>query len=144
MHLEQVRPAQLEDAWPFVEPTLSEVCERHPDCHSLEALRTRFINNAYQLWLVIDTDETEPVRAVFCTELYRTDVGAKTCAIVICAAANGSDAKDWVHLILDVEKWATNQGCARFRLEARRGWVKWLRPKGYQPGHMILEKGLSQ
>lgn len=142
MHLEQVRPAQVDVVWRSVEPTLASVCERHPDCHSLEALYTRFNNSAYQLWLVIDMNEADPVRAVFCTEVYRTDVGAKTCAIVICAAANGSSARDWVHLIADVEAWASREGCTRFRLEARRGWVRWLRPKGYQPGHMILEKGL--
>lgn len=142
MHLEQVRPAQLEAVWPHIEPTLAEVCDRHPDFHSLDAFRSRFNGNAYQLWLVIDMAEDLPLRAVFCTEIYRTDVGAKICGITICAAANGSDAKDWVHLIADVERWAAGQGCKRMKPEARRGWAKLLRSMGYHPGHVILEKEL--
>lgn len=129
--------------WPVVLPTLEGVCKRHPYYHSPESLYQSFVDGRSQLWVVVDDDKEEKLRAVFATQIYRTDVDCQVCSIVLCASSNGSKSTEWVDLISEVEEWGRSQGCERMRLEARRGWVKPLRERGYAPAHTIVEKELG-
>mgnify|MGYP000862505802 CR=1 FL=1 len=74
--------------------------------------------------------------AVCVTQLTPTSKG-KFCAIWIMV---GSGMVDWLPLIEELEQWAKIEGCTFMRHEARPGWSKILKTKGYHMPHVILEK----
>jgi hypothetical protein len=87
-----------------------------------------------QLWLVWN----EIPEAVCVTQLSNTSKG-KHCSIWIMV---GSGMVDWLPLIDDLEAWAKREGCNLMRHEARAGWSKPLKKRGYFCPHVILEKEL--
>lgn len=62
----------------------------------------------------------------------------KTYTIVACG---GEDRTRWMFLIDKLEEHARDEGCARVRINGRRGWTKAL--EGYRVRSVILEKGLT-
>lgn len=91
-------------------------------------------SGAAQLWLVWG----ETPAAVCVTRLEVTSKG-KHCHIWIMVGA-GMDT--WAHLLTELETWAKREGCTFMRHEARPGWSKLLKSKGYHMPHVILEKEL--
>jgi len=136
----KVTPPQLDVVWGRVLPTLVEVCERHPDQYTPDSLRARFETGDYQLWLITEDSD---LLALFVTQIYVSDAGVLIATIRICAAVNDTPAAEWIGLLSEVEDWAKAQGCVRLWMEARRGWLRSLRPAGYTAGHVVLDKDLT-
>jgi hypothetical protein len=88
-----------------------------------------------QLWLT--WADGKPL-SVCVTQIEATSKG-KHCSIWIMV---GNDREDWQHLISDLEQWARREGCTFMRSEARPGWARVLKSKGYEMPHVILEKEL--
>lgn len=76
-----------------------------------------------QLWVIVDPERKGPgrFRAILATQLAHVMSGMKICTIIMCA---GTGRRDWVHLIDRLADWARSEGCERFKISARRGWVK--------------------
>jgi hypothetical protein len=92
-------------------------------------------NRSAQLWLCWENEKPE---AVCVTQIENTSKG-KHCAIWI---MTGHDRTDWQDLIDDLEAWARREGCVMMRHEARPGWARILKSRGYRMPHVILEKEL--
>jgi hypothetical protein len=91
-------------------------------------------NRSAQLWLAWG----EIPEAVCVTQISNTSKG-KHCSIWIMV---GGNMACWVHLMTDLEAWAKREGCNLMRHEARAGWSKILKSRGYECPHLILEKEL--
>lgn len=87
-----------------------------------------------QLWVVWGNEPD----AVCVTQLTDTSKG-KYCSIWIMV---GSGMVDWLPLVDQLEAWAKREGCNMMRHEARPGWSKALKQRGYHMPHVILEKEL--
>lgn len=117
-----------------VHELLSDVVERHRGEMSLAGIAGKLARKEWILWLVWDGT----VRAVLATELY-TDVGGmKRCRVPFCT---GDSAKQWVHLLSEIEAWARSEGCEKIDMIARKGWARHL--ADYRMTHVLLEKDLT-
>lgn len=112
---------------------MQDVVERHPGEFSVDGIVDRIARRDWVLWLVWDGT----VRAILATELYLDVGGSKRCRIPFCT---GESARGWVHLLADIEQWATLEGCSKMDLIARKGWAKHL--PDYRMTHVVLEKDL--
>lgn len=87
-----------------------------------------------QLWLCW---QDKPL-AVAVTQLETTSRG-KHCRIWI---MTGELREEWQDLLPELEQWARREGCNLMRHEARPGWSRVLKRRGYDMPHVILEKEL--
>lgn len=117
---------------PAVRGLLIELVERHHGELSLKGIYQRLMTD-WVLWLVW----TGEVKAVLATELYFDVGGMKRCRIPFCT---GSGAKQWVHLLAEIEAWARAEGCKKLDVIARKGWARQL--PDYKMTHVLLEKAL--
>jgi hypothetical protein len=121
-------------AVPDVRRLLHEVIERHHGELSWQGILHKVASAEWVLWLVWDGS----VRAVLATELYFDVGGMKRCRIPFCT---GEGARQWVHLLGQIEAWARDEGCRRLDMIARKGWAKHL--PDYRMTHVVLEKELG-
>ena len=54
----------------------------------------------------------------------------------------GFGAKDWQHLLADVERYLKDSGCTISKPICRPGWKRLLKDHGYQMTHLMMEKAL--
>ncbi len=55
----------------------------------------------------------------------------------------GRDAKNWRHLISDLERYLKEHlGCVMVRPKCRPGWAPFLKERGYKVTHYVMEKPL--
>lgn len=119
--------------WPLVRDLVRRVCERSEGRYAEEPIARHLLAGDWQLWVVWDGS----VRAIVITELYTDVSGIKCCMIRVCT---GHGARDWSHLLEDIEEWARREGCAKLDMLARKGWAKHL--PDYRMTHVMLEKDL--
>lgn len=125
----------LPATWPRVLPLIEGACERSGGVHGPESFYMECETGKAQLWVAVDDE----VRAVFVTAIVKTP--KRTIAEV--RVATGEGREDWEMRFMDVfEAWARENGADRTRLIAREGWKRVMKPRGYVPLHVILEKDL--
>lgn len=61
------------------------------------------------------------------------------CHLVWCA---GEDAEAWFDLLDEIEAWAIARGCVAMKGTVRPGWSRWMKRKGYDATHVVVEKDL--
>jgi len=125
----------VRDAYPLVRDLMRKVCARSRGRYSEAEVARKLLSGDWQLWVVWNG----AVKAIVVTELYLDVSGIKCCMIRVCT---GYGAKDWTHLIADIEQWARVEGCRKLDMLARPGWGELLKPGGYRKTHILLEKDL--
>lgn len=131
--LQQIPKQHVRDVYPLVRDLMRKVCARSDGRYAEAPIARKLLAGDWQLWLVWNGS----VKAIVVTELYLDVSGLKCCMIRVCT---GRGAKDWTHLIADIEDWARREGCAKLDMIARKGWAREL--PDYRMTHVMLEKDL--
>jgi hypothetical protein len=103
---------------------------------TVESYKARCLDRSAQLWLIRDHDQ---VSGAAITEVYDTIKGL-TCAVPVVAAVSMEEA---IVPVLDaIERWARAEGCVRLEGFGRQGWVRALKPYGWRPLSVVIEKDI--
>ena len=86
-------------------------------------------------WIATEGSE---IRLACVTQIIGGEYGAQ-CFIRHCA---GIDRSDWLQYLALIELWAKGCGCASVELIGRKGWIKVLKPHGYEERAVVLRKVL--
>lgn len=111
---------------------LGRALERFGSFHTLESVLGRLLLREADLWLV---REGEQVSAALVTAMEHAPRGR--CFVV--ELLGGEGMHRWIHLIRDLERWATLHGASRIRVLGRVGWGRML---GYPQTQALHEKEL--
>ena len=101
-----------------------------------EEVANRFLSGQWQVWLVMNGEDLVAVAA---TEVWRDDSDRGICSLRFVV---GHDYKSWMHLIKDVEEWASEIGCYKMRNENAPGHMR-RALKDYKVTHYVTEKVLG-
>lgn len=136
MRLHSPAPHESPELWSRIRDRIAACCERSGAKYEPIDVLRNLIAGAMTLWLAID--ETDEIKAVAITEI------AAYPRITVCKllACTGDDAALWVDLLVSIEAWAKQHGCAAMEPICRPGWERRLKPLGYRKTHVVLEKGL--
>lgn len=120
-HLTGVPADKTNTIWEEVAPILKRAVDR-TDRYTMDDIYRYIVSQDMQLWLIIDH---ERLVAVFVTEI----VCYPQMKVLACPFVAGHDAKDWIHLISEVEEFAKSKGCSEVEPPGRKGWRKLLPPQ---------------
>jgi hypothetical protein len=129
-----VDPQFVETLFPQIKHHLQAAREAHGLEFHADATLADLKNKDMLLWLPVCGAE---IFGACTTQLIKGDGGELICLIL---GLGGAGMKQWLHLIEDIEQYARDEGCARMRIEGRRGWQRAL-PE-YQRTGVILERRL--
>lgn len=124
MEIFSTHGVNLATLWPHIGHYLEDVCNRSRGEITPRSFKAEVESGQAQLWVIADPERVGPerFRAILGTTLAHTMSGMKVCNIILCA---GKGRKDWLHLVLNnLADWARSEGCVKFKISARRGWVK--------------------
>jgi len=139
LHIATLLPVpapEVEAKWHFAEPWVRSAVDEYALLETVESYKARCLDRSAQLWLIADQDQ---VVGCGITEIYPTNKGM-TCAIPVVAAVSMGDAL--VPVFDTIEQWAREQGCVRLQGYGRLGWIKALKPYGWRPRAVEIEKDI--
>ena len=83
-----------------------------------QEIREKAFQSKVQIWGVKD----EKLRGICVTEIVKTRSDLICHVIAACGSASTNDQ----HSLFDyIKAWAKEQGCARMRIQGRKGWLRW-------------------
>ena len=129
-----VDPARVRELESVAVPLIRRAVERCGDW-SIEAVWSALCEQRMLLWLVV---RELAVEGVLVTRLEQTPKDL-VCVIVLCAGRHLLRSR---HLIGTIEQFARAEGCARLRLQGRRGWRRVF--KDYSEPFITLEKNVER
>ncbi len=129
-----VDPARVRELELIVSPLMRRAVERCGDW-SVAAIWSGLCERRMLLWLVV---RDLSIAGVVVTKLEKTPKDV-ICVIVLCA---GRHLLRWRHLIGTIEQFARAEGCARVRMQGRRGWRRIF--KDYSEPFITLDKSLER
>ena len=88
------------------------------------------------LWVVWNGKD---LMAAATTEIVNLDTVGKVCLITSCA---GRDLRKWEKFLVDIEAYATTEGCDAVRFYGRPGWAHFLKKNGYDQPWFVMQKSL--
>ena len=128
-----VDPARVRELEPVAVPLIRCAVERCGDW-SVEAIWSALCEQRMLLWLVV---RELAIEGMLVTRLEQTPKDL-VCVIVLCAGQHLLRSR---HLIGTVEQFARAEGCARLRMQGRRGWRRVF--ADYSEPFITLEKNLE-
>jgi hypothetical protein len=134
--LEPVQAPLVDDKWHFAESWVKSAVEEYALLETVGSYKTRCVEGTAQLWLIVDHDQ---VVGAAITEVYNTPAGL-TCAVPVVAAVSLDEAL--VPCFEQIESWARAEGCTRMSGYGRLGWVGALKPYGWRPRAVEIEKDI--
>jgi hypothetical protein len=129
-----VDPARVAELESVAVPLIRHAVGRCGDW-SVEAIWSALCEQRMLLWLVV---RGLAVEGVVVTRLEQTPKDL-VCVIVLCAGRHLLRSR---HLIGTIEQFARAEGCARLRMQGRRGWRRVF--KDYSEPFITLEKSLER
>lgn len=130
-----VHHEHIDDWWPVVLPFLRTYVGDSPRRYEPEYFRDILKKGKLQLWLVM---RAHLVKAACMTEIIKFPLSQEMNIIMM----TGEDVHLWLDLIDTLEHYARSFECGRMTGNARLGWYKKLKSKGYKRSHMQIEKDL--
>lgn len=146
MHLIQI-PATADETgvsplrklWPVVAPLLERAVELSGGVTTLEEEFRALEALQKQLWvIVLDDGGRREIAAAGITSLQQFSSGLRIANIEM---LGGENMKAWFSLKDQFEKWATDEGCTKVRLYARKAWARHL--GDYKLSAYVMEKVLE-
>ena len=121
--------------WALAEPWVRSAVDEFALLETAESYKARCVERTAQLWLITDGHHT-----VGCgiTEIYDTPKGL-TCAVPVAAAVSMEHIGPALE---EIEAWAKAEGCVRLQGYGRLGWVRALKPHGWRPRAVEIEKDI--
>lgn len=118
----------VEEVWVLAKPHLEKAIPYSGYTLDINCLKKDCLSGDLILWM----DQNCKAALVLRVSDYHK---GKQCDIVI---LGGSDMKDWLHELKDIEDWADRIGCDRVILTGRKGWQKVL--TGYKIDTITMVK----
>lgn len=136
----RIQPHGLEFAWveamPWIAKALGEVNHDHAE---LFHIHRGLMNGYLQLWAI--QDKAQKVHLMFLvTELHTIGEGPGAFKTLICRWAAGREMERWLDEIEILETIAAREGYHKVEAWGRPGWVKALKPYGYQLEFVVVSK----
>ena len=137
-HLWGISRTDIEGMWPRVENLVAAACSSS-QLHSPDGIKSDLANGISQLWIAWEGSVDDIiVRACLVTKIEKSPI-AQWCRGILVA---GNKPDDWFDHIETIEKWAKDKGCGKMNFIGRCGLEHWLKPKGYQRTHFLMEKAI--
>jgi hypothetical protein len=135
VHLIPIPAHEVADKWHLAEPWVRSAVEEAALVETVDSYKSRCLDRSAQLWLISDQ-----AQVVGCgiTEIYDTPKGL-TCAIPVTGAASMEHIGPALE---EIEAWAKSEGCVRLEEYGRIGWTKALKPYGWRPLSVVMEKDI--
>lgn len=115
---------------------IDKALEYNDDCFLIINIINAIKQENMQLWIVFnDKDE---IHAIAVTEV--REYPQKLVLTVLLAA--GFEVDEWLHHLKTIESYAKEFGCHYSTIYGRDGWIKKLKPYGYEKTHVVLRKKL--
>ena len=110
--------------------------EKRSGCQfTVDEIGKSIFDGEQQLWILVD--EEEKITGAIVTQVLSYP-RSKSLEIMACA---GKDMDDYMYDSMDAfEKFARMNQCDSIRLEGRRGWLKVLKPYGFEEAAIVLER----
>lgn len=125
----------VDDVWNEVRPSLEDACETSRGKFDANDIRIGLLERDDQLWIW----RTETAFAVGITRI----VNYPKQSVCTLRIVTGSNMDEWAEpCIKAIEDWAKANGCHAMEFQARPGWERFLRPRGYDKTHVYLERAL--
>ena len=131
-----VPPALLPEVWPKVEHLFLENAQVWDEYYTLESIQFWLIKDKMQLWVVSSSEEYVLAWITELTSYPRATV--LSFPIIV-----GSELHDNLDLLDCVEMWAWKQGATKSFILARKGFLRALKPYGYEQKVVALSKNIS-
>jgi len=136
--LHPIPVAHLDAAWPHVEAMLEAATATSRGRETAFDIRRAVRAEDAQLWLWWD-DSRRKATAVAVTQIV-LHPRKKACRIRI---VTGEDMGAWLDQgLAELEAWARSLGCELMEANARPGWGRVMKGRGYQVGHHFIEREL--
>lgn len=87
-------------------------------------------------WVIADEDRLYGVVACEIETAPNHTIGV----ISLCA---GDEMQQWLHLLPEIENWASENGCSEVQVRGRPGWVRRLKSYGYGERYIAVGKALT-
>ena len=130
-----LRADQIEPVWHKIRPLIADAVTHSDGKYEVLDILSALLARDMQAWAITKGDE---IVAIVITEIINYP-RKKECRVL---AVDGEGAKEWVHLVSEIEAWAKANGCQSIEPIARPGWEKLMKPLGYKRTHIILSKEL--
>lgn len=127
----------IEEVWPLVKVHLERYCNLPTNRDTVEFYWQQLIAGNSQLWVIWDTNKRK-IQAALVTKITVAPNGDKL-AVIDMIEGRGRDK--WVHLLKNIEDWATGEGCVSLFIPVRKNWMRYL--KDYLVQRYLIEKKLD-
>lgn len=126
---------EIDVVWPEVRPWIEEACGTTRGKFDAEDIRAGLLTGEDQLWIW----KTPAAFAVGITRLANYPK-QRVCTLRI---VTGINMEEWAQPCIEtIEKWAKANGCHAMEFQARPGWERFLKPRGYDKTHVYLERAI--
>lgn len=132
--LESLQGQQLWHFWPNLEAELKETPIPEVDT---ETVKLGLLSHDIQPWVILDARRV--AHFVGLTSLQEGDNGRSLWVLWI----KGKNPDVAMAMLSGLERWGQLMDCARIEYMGRKGWLKWLEPRGYEEKDGIVGKWLG-
>jgi len=121
--------------WPLVAPILERALPHMSSKFSLDDIRQATILEHMQLWV----GGKDKIDSAMVTEIINTPQ-SRSCVMIVGA---GEGVDDWLPTCEEIHEWAEGEGCRFIEIAGRPGWVKLMKPYGYEYSYTVIKKELG-
>jgi hypothetical protein len=130
-----IQPAEINAVWEDVRALIEGACATTRGKFDAHDIKAGLLTGEDQLWIW----RTATAFAVGITRLANYPK-QRVCTLRI---VTGNNMEEWAEpCIKTIEKWAKANGCHAMEFQARPGWERFLRPRGYDKTHVYLERAI--
>lgn len=120
--------------WPQVERDIVAAMSVSKE-DTVESLKAELLTGAAQLWIA--TIDGMYVGVVI-TEIQ----GYSQKKVLEVRYLAGERLREWIHLQSVLDEWAAENGCVALRLSGRKGWLRFLGPRGWRAAAYQMERAV--
>ena len=131
-----VLPELLPEVWPEVEHLFLENAQVWDEYYTLESIQYWLVRNAMQLWTLSSNEEY--ILAWISELRVYPKVTVLSLPIIV-----GRQLRENLDLLDCVEMWARKQGATKSFVLGRKGFLRALKPYGYEQRGVALSKNIS-
>jgi len=129
-------PAYARSIWPQIERWVASATDQTGNWWAPKDVLSGIERDKLVAWVVTDAERLFGM--VGCEIEYAAN--HSICVICLCA---GDEMQRWLHLLPEIENWASENGCSEVQVRGRPGWVRRLKSYGYGERYIAVGKALT-
>jgi hypothetical protein len=126
--------------WPKLEGFINDAVQRGDGTISAQGILHSLAEKHMQMWLVVDNVEEDIVGVVVTQVTVHMDGHKELCIV----AAGGRDVDAWFKYLDILDTFAHASGATVIRVTGRRGWLRKLKPFGFEERAVVLTKQVAR